>query len=838
MKKKVLRFISTALAVVMMISIIPTEFADAALSYVDSPAKVKSFVSTEHFEKEVLKAEVTDRNTLKIDFQTPLVSTLFRLSLYRIGENKGDLNLNIFVEPELRTASDGTTLYGFVHSMDMKELEIPDGNYNFYLRRCATEEEADRLLYGRHGLLCKSMEISVRNGVVNILRYDDVIEYSRKVKDTGKDFDLNYYLDNTLSDFNFVLRDPATRVYAEMTQSKIDYIKSVSDRITAGIYSNYEKLVKIYEYTAENFFYDSIALQNHALQYCDPYLNIYNFEHGLSSVNSKNGRVYTTCQGYAAIFISLARAQGIPARIVNGHRLTLPSNNWFTEEKIDNMDHWWAEAYCNGRWFPVDANAGTANKYNKNTGKWTETGLMTYAGFDPSDELVAMGQVTMNLYPDFRRGKFTTNQYQIEKLRNFFNNETIDRNSPYEAATTNGKLISSNYDPYDIETWRPRYLTQFMTDGKGNVGTLKLSDYGLGGKLDLSGFTTLKLLSSHDNNLTEADISGCTSLEKLYLQENDITKMDLTNDRKLWYIRARNNPMKELTLYINGRNRSFIAEDHGTFSFTIDNRCKNQEFSLYSAPDVGYKLEGVYSKATGNHLSTKSTWHFTPKAVTHLIRFEPDPDSYVCTLTEGDSQQFKVKYIQAAAKRLAELGYYMPYDIETAGTETSFTAELAEAASKFQTVCGLPSNDGTIDEETWSVLFSSNALPMVPEYDYPQVLAHYLEVKAAREKAAEELETISITARSSAKKGEINVSWQTSTADGEEITDITGYEVYRASKRAGEYKKIQTSPKMSCRNTRNLKKGRYYYYKVRAYIEIEGQKLYSDWSSIACRKAI
>ena len=43
MKKKVLRFISTALMAVMLVTVLPADLAEAALQDVSSPAKITSF---------------------------------------------------------------------------------------------------------------------------------------------------------------------------------------------------------------------------------------------------------------------------------------------------------------------------------------------------------------------------------------------------------------------------------------------------------------------------------------------------------------------------------------------------------------------------------------------------------------------------------------------------------------------------------------------------------------------------------------------------------------------------------------------------------------------------
>lgn len=98
---------------------------------------------------------------------------------------------------------------------------------------------------------------------------------------------------------------------------------------------------------------------------------------------------------------------------------------------------------------------------------------------------------------------------------------------------------------------------------------------------------------------------------------------------------------------------------------------------------------------------------------------------------------------------------------------------------------------------------------------------------------AKSVESLKIKASSSAKKGSITVKW---TVNGNAAA-ADGYQLYKSTKAQKGYKKCITTTKTSFKNTKNLKKGTRYYYKVRAYAVVDGVKVYSDWSNKANRIA-
>ena len=71
-----------------------------------------------------------------------------------------------------------------------------------------------------------------------------------------------------------------------------------------------------------------------------------------------------------------------------------------------------------------------------------------------------------------------------------------------------------------------------------------------------------------------------------------------------------------------------------------------------------------------------------------------------------------------------------------------------------------------------------------------------------------------------ADTGKASLSWK-------EISGATGYVVYMSEKKDSGYEKIGSTKKLSC-TIKNLKKGKTYYFKVKAYSKVDGKNIYSS----------
>ena len=109
-------------------------------------------------------------------------------------------------------------------------------------------------------------------------------------------------------------------------------------------------------------------------------------------------------------------------------------------------------------------------------------------------------------------------------------------------------------------------------------------------------------------------------------------------------------------------------------------------------------------------------------------------------------------------------------------------------------------------------------------------------VSVINDRVVASVESIKITASSSATKGAMTIKWRV-TGD---TAGVDAFEIWRSTKKSSGFQKFFTTTdgtKRTYKNTKSLKAGTRYYYKVRGIAYVDGVKIYSDWSNKAYRIA-
>ena len=146
-------------------------------------------------------------------------------------------------------------------------------------------------------------------------------------------------------------------------------------------------------------------------------------------------------------------------------------------------------------------------------------------------------------------------------------------------------------------------------------------------------------------------------------------------------------------------------------------------------------------------------------------------------------------------------------------------------------------NDASSLEELKAAKAAYDALTGSQQREVRETLgeAFLYKLEVIEKNQIKSVEALKLTASSTAGKGYIKVKWSVKG----DATAADGYQVYRSTKRNSGFgtKPYFTTKNKTYKNTKSLKKGTRYYYKVRAYKVVDGKKVYSDWSNKAYRIA-
>ena len=328
----------------------------------------------------------TSGSTITVEYKSALKGVKYRVGLRGIGEDASWTA----VRTDLVASNTRFTV-------QLDTSYQPNGTYYLLVARAATNTQAQGYDYigGSHGYVFVGVPIKVSSGTAAVVKYSKILSSNKSKRAASAKKGYKTYKTKSakaLSDMTFVFNGYDKKQPSEATRRA--YFKKVSDSVVGKTKDPYEQMCKLYTYVTSNFYYDTIAFEKHSGQHINPYLNLKKFRDNLSSSNSvktssKKAKVATTCVGYSAMLIALARAQNIPAKLVYGHALTTPWNTWTTESNIKKRDHWWVEVYLNGRWMIMDPTRGTNATWDSTTKKWEKKAadeLLTLNYFDPSME--------------------------------------------------------------------------------------------------------------------------------------------------------------------------------------------------------------------------------------------------------------------------------------------------------------------------------------------------------------------------------------------------------------------------------------------------------------------
>lgn len=299
------------------------------ISSISQMTMSKVYESSQFFNKDYIKMEITDNGAIEIQGRTDLDKTHW---MFRIEKDN-----QIDVIKESHTIGSDHT---YRHTFSLKN-KLKEGKYKVSVY---FKENHDKMYWGYYWnipLIYEDGEIFFPASPV--------------------------YANNYLAVIRGSVTNPKS--YLEMATTNASEKKAIIDlanTITKDATSDYDKLLKVNNWVAQNIYYD-----------WDSYLK---GGHGRTDAYGTLANKKSVCQGYAELTQELLRAAGIPARLVTGHALGVSaSGRGWDEVDHKNSNHAWNEAFVDDRWVILDTTWNSGNKYENGTFK---KGPMNYKYFD------------------------------------------------------------------------------------------------------------------------------------------------------------------------------------------------------------------------------------------------------------------------------------------------------------------------------------------------------------------------------------------------------------------------------------------------------------------------
>lgn len=386
------------------------------------------------------------------------------------------------------------------------------------------------------------------------------------------------------------LKDMYETGYKSISSSDQLLIKNLAKEIIGEntTATNIEKLQMFHNFVRDNLIMSPNPSETLGSTYNNPVTIIKYYN------NTKSNQIPAKSNGYASLFIALARSEDIPARVINGYYEPSARNteeNWGSNVTENKINHIWPEAYTNGKWKVIDI---FADDYD------SEEEIEMYGNqyFDISYENLSKTHIIFSYRNGSTDKKYIDNRYETSKLKTFLNKKY--------AGITNGRKINSSYTTSNPSTWFSKDDKVSIGDGTGKLVKLNFpTGKKITGILDLSGFSKLTYIRASSNSITSVKMFNCSNLKTAYMGSNKITTAYFSGNKSLSYLSLQNNPLTYAKYSFRNGTRTGIVKSNtgGTVSVIYSKTSKGYRHELTAKVKSGYTFKGWYRN--GKRVSTK-----------------------------------------------------------------------------------------------------------------------------------------------------------------------------------------------------------------------------------------